>query len=257
MSRALAGKRGCGTRVAGGCYVECGTSENGVPIEFWLEDPPLDWAQIGKFEWFESHRAPIVVEHNGANHLVIWIGEEFYPNVFDFIEETRVLGASRRIPSGFDFSQITAGSRMILVHPRAQMDGTAIKELECPCPRHALRAGTRSFKPAHDSFEAEPHCIGAALYVPKDDVHGVANVYDYRSLSTISTQVRRIACGHTYRVFELPEVVQPDELKPKPAVFLQLPITGVCMVNQKDGSFDPKVEDRVRKAGVETFRADE
>lgn len=257
MARALAGKRGCGTRVAGGCYVECGTSEHGVPIEYLIEDSPLTWAHIGKADWFTPHRTPFVVEHNGVNHLVIWVGEEFYPNVFDYIEETRVLGASRRLPGGFDFSKITTDSRMILIHPRAYLDATPINMLECPCPRHALRGALADMKPAHASFADEPHCIGAALYVEKADIHRPGTVWDTRSQSEISCHVRQIACGHTYRVFELPDVLTAAELQPKPAVFLQLPITGVCMVNKKDGSFDPKIEDRVKRAGVDVFRADE
>lgn len=264
-NRAVAGKRGCGTRVAGGCYVESGLSDNGVPIEFLIEDPALDLGDIGKTAWFEPHRTPIVVEHNGVNHLVIWVGAEHYPNVFDFIEETRVLGASRRLPSGFDFSQIGPSSRMFFVHPAARQDATAINMMECPCPRHTLRGGLADMKPAHQSFagiaeedrQAGVHCLGTALYVTKDDVTRPGTVWDARSQADIACQVRQVPCGHSYRVFELPEGIKPADLKPRPGVFLQLPITGIAMINDKNGSFDPKVEDRVRKAGVDTFRADE
>jgi hypothetical protein len=261
MGRAIAGKRGCGTRVAGGCYVESGTSDSGVPIEFLLLDPCAWLGNLGRSEWYEAHRTPIVVEHDGVNHLVIWVGEEYYPNVFDFIEETRVLGASRRLPSGFDFSQITAESRMIFVHPTARRDATAINMLECPCPRNALRGALADMRPAHrwhsDLAEPEPFCIGASLYVPKADIHKPGTSYDPVSGADITCHLRQLPCGHTYRVYELPDVVQVADLNPKPAVFLQLPITGICMVNEKDGSFDPKIEERVRKAGVDTFRADE
>jgi hypothetical protein len=257
MGRALAGKRGCGTRVAGGCYVESGTAENGVPIEYLIVDEPQGESSTGTAEWFKPHRTPLVVTHGDVNHLVVWVGEEFYPNPFDFIEETRVLGASRRLPSTFDFSVIGPHSRMIFVHPRALTDAKPIEMLECPCPRHALRGGLAIVKPAHTSFEVSHKCIGASLYMPKDQITRPGITWDDRSQSDISTNVRAIPCGHVYRVFELPDVLDKDALKPRPGVFLQVAITGVAMVRQKDGSFDPKIAERIRKAGVETFECDE
>ena len=33
--------RGCGTRKKGGCYAECGLSDDGLPLEHFLFDPPI------------------------------------------------------------------------------------------------------------------------------------------------------------------------------------------------------------------------
>src|SRR4030095_13665604 len=44
MSGALAVRRGCGTRQAGGIYSECGLSRNGRPLEDFLFDPPTPLA---------------------------------------------------------------------------------------------------------------------------------------------------------------------------------------------------------------------
>jgi hypothetical protein len=227
--RATAMKRGCGTRKAGGIYIESGLSPYGVPIEELLIDPARTFPDIGTEEWFKPHRTPILFEHKGAHHLVFWVGREFYQSVWDFIEEVRVGGASRRLPSTFDFSKITAASRMFFVHGAARVDGSAIGELFCPCPK-----GTHG-----PTIESEPFCLGVAKYAAKPDQP--------------DGSVRTLPGGHGYLVHTPPEGV---ELKESPGLFLQVAVTGIAMINQRDGGFDPDVESRVRAAGVETFRTD-
>src|SRR6266581_2222331 len=51
--------------------------------------------------------------------VLIWVGAEHYPEATDYIEETRRLGASRRINPQLDLSRLTCRSRMLLAHPRA------------------------------------------------------------------------------------------------------------------------------------------
>lgn len=108
--------RGCGDRVAGGIYLETHTSPIGRPIEDFLIDPPrpLDAAALGL--------SPIgikLIEIDGVWHVLDWVGEVHYPNVADFVEETRRLGLSRRAPRTLDFSKLTSASRIVLAHPRA------------------------------------------------------------------------------------------------------------------------------------------
>jgi hypothetical protein len=54
-------------------------------------------------------------------HLVDWIGENNYPSVADFIEETRLLGMSRKLSPKMDYSRLTPGSRHMMIHPRAHI----------------------------------------------------------------------------------------------------------------------------------------
>jgi hypothetical protein len=138
------GSRGCGSRKQGGVYLCTGLSEDGSPVEDFLIDPVRPF--LG-----EPFRAPISLEdptQPGLFHAVIWVGAEFYPSLVDFVEEVKAKGASRRIPSGFDFSKLTPGaSRMIFVHPKA-----FTKTCHLPtdgCPKH---------KPMHGLTEP---CIGA------------------------------------------------------------------------------------------------
>jgi len=208
-----------------------------MPIEALLIDAPLEDGQIGTPEWFKPHRTPLLLEANGAWHLVFWVGAEFYPNVWDFIEETRVAGASRRVPSSMDFSKLTPASRMIFVHPQAKVDVT-VPELYCPCP-----------KGVH-TFAGEPSCLGGAKYLPMADVEG------YRTEELGEAVTRTIPCGHSYAAYAAPSWMKYAPENPRPAVFLQMAVTGIAMINDREGAFDADVERRVREARVEAFRAD-
>jgi hypothetical protein len=60
-----------------------------------------------------------LLEFEGLWHVVDIVGQEHYPNVADFVEETRRKGASRRLPRTLDFARLTPQSRLVLVHARA------------------------------------------------------------------------------------------------------------------------------------------
>jgi hypothetical protein len=106
--------RGCGTRNDGGLYIGVPTSPYGKPIEWFIVDPvrPLK----GKLP-----RSPLVFpDNNGINHLVLGIGQSFYPFFPDFLEEARIHGVSKKIPVDFNLAQLTPNkSALLLAHPRA------------------------------------------------------------------------------------------------------------------------------------------
>lgn len=109
-------ERGCGKRTKGGIYAEVPLDPNGVPLEHFLLEPPveLDVEELGL--------SPIGVklfDRAGTTHVLDWIGEEYYPNVADMVEEIKHLGLSRRLPKTLDFSRLGPGSRIMLVHRRA------------------------------------------------------------------------------------------------------------------------------------------
>lgn len=113
-------ERGCGMRVAGGLYGECRTSREGMPIEYFIVDPPRvldhDMMQVS------AMGVTSIMSSDGKTSLLDWVGADSYPNVADFIEEAGRFGLSRRIPKSFDTSKLGQGSQIILIHSRAIVD---------------------------------------------------------------------------------------------------------------------------------------
>lgn len=119
---ATAVKRGCGKRQKGGVYVEVGLAgpgEDGVPLESFLVDPPLpvDLKAMGL-----TPVAVKMVERDGIWHVFDFVGEKYYPNIADFLEEVRRFGLSRRLPKNIDYSLLTSESKIILVHRKAWIE---------------------------------------------------------------------------------------------------------------------------------------
>jgi len=110
--------RGCGVRQPGGVYLVTALSERGRPLEAFVADPPIpvDPARMGL-----SPQGMTLAAVPGKTGTVVfdWVGAEHYPNAADYVEEVSLFGSSRRIPASFDFARLDAGSRHVLVHPRA------------------------------------------------------------------------------------------------------------------------------------------
>ena len=246
--RASAVRRGCGSRKEGGVYIECGLSPGGSPIENFLFDPPLTIGSGIPAEWLMPHRAPILFERDGAWHVVIWVGSDAYPSIWDYIEEVRVAGSSRRVSTTFDFSKLGPFSRQYFVHEEGANDVDAIVSTLCPIRVPARVSPSTGPEALHPLDGPGVKCIGFTKYLP------APTPGEYREvIEADGTRTRTLPCGRSYTLFPPPDTTMVAE----PAVFLQLPITGVAMVNKGDGSFPQPTEERVRKANVETFRADE
>lgn len=128
--------RGCGERKRGGVYAECGLSPFGSPLEAFVIDPPtpIDAAALGV--------SPVGVSllpdpASGAVHVLDWVGEAFYPNVADVLEEVRRFGLSRRLPRTLDFARLDGRSRILLLHARALLREPApyLADRRRPCPK--------------------------------------------------------------------------------------------------------------------------
>jgi hypothetical protein len=201
MSRAPV-SRGCGQRKAGGVYACCGLSEHGLPIEHFLIDPVQALA-------VQCFRAPIVIpdpEDADLKHMAIWVGAEYYPSPWDYIEETRRLGASRRIPGDFDFSVLTPGrSRMILVHPHAYT-----KRIDLPdsCPKELLEEG-------HGKDVA---CLGALRHYV--DALGCAREEASDTETELAIRIGDIAYAVPQR-----QIAGVERSQFSPGAFMQLPIS--------------------------------
>ena len=117
--------RGCGDREPGGVYAECGLSSRGRPLEEFLIDPPLPIPPgldlVNKPQTWQRmlslNEPALDWEGLPIFDLLIWVGQEHYPYVPDYLEEVIRFGASRRLNPNLDLSLLSKSSRMILAHP--------------------------------------------------------------------------------------------------------------------------------------------
>ena len=226
--KSVAVERGCGTRARGGCYLESGLGVGGLPIEHFLIDEPmlLDVARLGI--------APIGVKlikrfdaalGREVTHVFDWVGSENYPCVADYVEETRRFGASRRVPRTIDFSQLTADSRLILIHSRAWVANfdeyaAAWQYADAPtsdrpfprCPKQLAR---------HELAEAPANCVGVYW---QDLDSGVPT-------SPGSRAVTRTLPSFSYSGFTRPVGVTGNY---RPAAFMALAITRIVAIRDRD-----------------------
>lgn len=115
-------ERGCGKRQRGGIYIEAGRCTGPItkrcrPVWDFLVDPPIPSARLGI-----PNRGVMIRERpDGSGIFDVYdrVGEEFYPNAADFVEEVRRMGLSRRIGQNADFGKLTRDSVILLAHPRA------------------------------------------------------------------------------------------------------------------------------------------
>lgn len=233
---ATAVKRGCGSRVKGGVYMECGTSPTGQPLERFIVDPPraIDPEALGV--------SPVGVtlhEIRGVTHVFDWIGMTHYHNVADFIEETRRFGASRRLPKNLDFSRLTAQSRMILIHARGYLDNFGqylMTEPEgargCPSAKHDPKTTSEMCARQwwQDVEPVGPH--GADVTGPMDA--------DYRAIT-------RKMPSFSYDAFQPPMGVKGIR---RPAIFLSLPINRLVVIKSDDGSHADTAQRIEETAGI-------
>ena len=280
LFRAIPEARGCGDRTPGGLYIESGLGPGGVPLEYFLVDPPLPVP-----EGLDLVNKPQIVEdtETGVAHLWLWIGAEWYPYCPDYIEETRRLGASRKLNPQMDLSRLTPGSRMILVHPAAR--NTLWHEQQPPhecakrMPSHALdreaQAQTQAplspssspspalSSPLDDADPApipiplgwrrpEPH-LGPCLFKTFELIPQEASA-DAGQPTEIAERIwyaRRI--GSTTYFYE-PSGESAEGLEP--GVFAALPITGFALIQHPDGSVNEPVRDKLEAAGLPYFTSD-
>ena len=139
----MAPTRGCGRRIAGGTYLVTNTSPNGRPLEHFLFCPPLRVPDVGL-----STQGQIVVQREGryGPETVVFdhVGEAYYPNVTDFLEEGRRFGFSWHVTPDAA-SKLTPVSWMLPVHPRAFIlnwrELTPRPADTCPLGKHPLEPG--------------------------------------------------------------------------------------------------------------------
>jgi len=199
--------RGCGIREEGSLYFVCETSPLGRPIEDFLVDPPIPWKG-------PRLRAPML-QHDGArfNHVLIGVGARYYPFIPDFIEEAKIMGVSKRIPTGFDLSKLTPGrSKMALIHPRAIPVFEYTLHFYPPCPKGIRRA--------HG-------CIGKLWPL------SALNAYRTHEVSMSGTMAAIKTPSVRYQVRIPKEPKHPFDGLYLPGLFLSVPITRIDYINSR------------------------
>jgi hypothetical protein len=199
--------RGCGKRKPGGVYICTKLSPHGVPLEEYIIDPP-------EFYEGEKFRVPIIFERNGKNHLLFWVGKEFYPFPSDFIEEVRRFGASKRVPVEFPIQKLSVGSLMFFVHSLAIIKNHTVLPPPPLCPKNLK-----------SHLNNKTYCLGHSYQVAPANAEGRRRVGD--------------------TVYDVKPVTSDTPLDFAPGIFLRLPITDIDHVVYKDGKPDPRIKERV------------
>jgi hypothetical protein len=274
MSGPIPVARGCGERY-GGIYLGCGLSPFGLPWNYFIVDPPLPIPEKDSLMIFPPDTEPVSLQKRGQllfqvnpdkedepYHVLDWIGEEHYPNVTDMLEEAQRFGVSRRANDNLDFSKLSKGSRLLLVHRRAFIlepdggEGWLRKNYEtwkCPLPEKKDSRGilppleeVLAIKERHkpENFqqlidgESADFCAGlwwedildgtliALTEVDKDNG-------DEQELKEVNPRsVMRSMPSFTYWGRSQPELEEPPIYIP--AVFASFPITQVDVVKDKN-----------------------
>ena len=221
-------KRGCGYRIEGGIYAEVPIGPGGQPVEHFLIDPPkvFDPVAVGITPVGVS-----VIEIANSYHVMDWVGESYYPNTVDVIEETRRMGLSRRLPSTMDFSLLTPESKIILAHARAHIINFEDYNRTIPCPKELLE---------HSEVKLEM-CAGLWW----QDVTGGRELNDeeleFKDMAKIETdRIRVVEIGSCRYYAECaPDGVKPEYL---PALFARFPIFNLAVIRAQDGSHKESLE---------------
>jgi hypothetical protein len=197
--------RGCGERVKGGLYVRVATSPYGMPIEHFLIDPPLEY-------YGSCNLAPFFQ----GDDAYFWVGEKFYPFCPDFIEETRLYGASKRISIDTDLSKFKPyATRLFFIHPKAVAD---LVEPVHECPKN---------KPEH--LKGTERCITDLYYlIDGREVAGDGGVFYERTIGSTS--------------YTTPRIVSRESVKFSPGIFMWLPFSHFEYVLPDDNRVDPRIQ---------------
>lgn len=234
--------RGCGTRNSGKLYVCSGVGPSGMEIENFVVDPIVPWP----VDW---HRGMELMGRSDSDikDLVIFVGGEYYPSLWDFVEEAGRYGTSRKLTPSIDISKLTPGqSKMLFVHAKA-------------LPKFKVLA-VKGHGNEPYAFCKQPQ-LGNPKDYPKPVYHANTKLctFGHKSIATIFHQEDRMIKGRKGFQIKMPSFAyyaeEPENYDSltektatdfwKPGVFLVLPITNF---EAKD-FVKPEDQDRVNKAG--------
>jgi len=226
------------------------------------------------------------VERLPIYDLLIWVGQEHYPYVPDYLEEVKRYGASRRLNPNLDLSLLSRSSRMILAHPlvintawqtqrppetcKKEVPGhdTAIaanddegedlagengEGIIARPLQHLIGNGTESLLPlAHPETPRTGPCLFKLWdLIPQEAAQTVIDVADGEA-GDQQTGVKVLPLclreiGSTIYQYR-PTAESADGLVP--GIFAALPITGFALIRYHDGSVNEQAREKIL-AGLE------
>lgn len=224
-------RRGCGERVPGGVYAVTRPQPDGFPLEHFLLCHPMRVPDIGLSSQGQVLKE-IELRGGGVATLMFdWIGEKYYPNICDYLEEGRRLGFSWHIAPQVARA-LTALSWAMPVHPRAiilnwqEYGGRRIDTCPRGKARHSVPVGEADFDQLWYSqlygsgVEPQPLMCSGYWWM---DVRGGEEVYDEQE--THLRPVRRSTPGVCYHAF-----APPADGKYEAGVIARLPISGIEVI---------------------------
>jgi hypothetical protein len=261
MSGATPVERGCGTRKQGGVYAEVGLSPFGLPLEEFFVCPPHEIGNdlakslgLKDAQGRPKYRGVRLLERDGVTHVLDVVGEQFYPNAADIIEEGRRFGFSRRceLSAASEYAKLSPRSRLMLAHPRGIIRNPIpyfaqwIDFLNYhPCPRK-LEAH-RLMVDEHAACKDFQMCAGLWW----NDVTDGTRFYDESDGDKEARFVVRRLPSLEYIAACKPEGVEPEYAL---AIIASLPLTRIVIVDGEGA--DAKME-KVKGAGVPVERVGE
>lgn len=234
--------RECGTREEGGMYAEVATSPFGMPLEYFLFDPPqpVKLSTLG----ITALGTHLIQGVDGAYHIFDVIGEQYYPSPLDWLMEARRYGISRRLNPSLDYSKLTSASRLITLHAKAYIWN----------PDDYL-AGLAPWKPedwtcvkglkAHEgSGHPDPMCIRLWWFDFEQDerTHATNGRLDRKPCCGAQALYRQMATFE-YTCFQRPQTVARPAYHM--AIFGSFPLGRIVVIRDTKGN---KHEARAKKA---------
>jgi hypothetical protein len=234
-------QRQCGSRKKGGVYLTVATGPDGKPIEDFIFCPPIPIDDLSRFGI--GPRGVYLIERAGGFHVADVIGQEYYPNVADFIVEGDMMNISRRA-EGLDYSKLTRRSRLIVIHQRAHIENYAdiIAEMG-----EAERKAFRCFKGQHEHKidSLDEMCTGLWWHnveemENKEEIGGNGELPRLKGL-------RKLKCWTNYHG-HTSQTIKPVH---QYAFFASFPLGGIEVIEDPDdGTHEAKLE-RAQKSGLD------
>jgi hypothetical protein len=244
--------RGCGTRSYGGIYIEVRLSPFGLPPESFLVDPVREVPEGMGI----PHRGVAIIERpDGSGIHDVWdrVGTKHYPNVEDFVRETKAHGISRRLSSKAEMSLLSRSSRLVLIHERAAILNAdelyrAI-DVEMQEMVTASKWTCRCGKPEHDryplytrdSVDMMPTCASCW----REIVIGGKELIDP---DVPNRTVERTIGDTTYRARRSPLGVTPEYVE---GIFGIFPISGLAVINDPHASKHVPNLEKAQQSGLD------
>jgi hypothetical protein len=167
----------------------------------------------------------IIMGPDGLYHVVDHVGLSYYPWASDILEEGRLYGFSRRVPKNLDFSKLTPGSRILMVHARG------------------LLGNAGALHPYFDDEKLRRRCglyskIGSLEHLNDPSIPCSRDAYAVAPATEVNAEALRYTRRFTENVSYT--VYPPSPEAPEPlfasAIIASLPISNISVIRARDGS---------------------